>query len=487
METYFGADELNDEGRMWADLEKMEETPHVAELKRQTRIRSPFVYKDDEKYIKFWKTYGETTEMAAGLDRELPFPVYQLAILDPADELGQQGLKVKNPNETGELQYLEFDQDGMAVAVTDIFGKTTRRRVCPECHNPLPLLYGKNPVKFISVIGVTGAGKTVYISQLLKHMSKYSAYAKLVPNFTSNHESNFIEQNPVERDKPLPNATMRGQLSQPLFYDILQVNAWGRKTTNTIVIYDIAGEDCIDTTAMDNKMRFVEKADGIILLIDPSQLELTQETLERSAEPDLVLQTIHTSFVASNSGKNEKYNKPVAVCVSKSDKFADNLELVMQDISPVIDENSGENLPLFNATDYNVLEPQIKALMNDALKVRLETEYSNFNYFVFSATGCPVEERMDERGRRRSFLAGPPFPKRIAEPLLWMFHQFGYIKSDIPVRLPVKRPEYRVRREEIRKGFLGLGRKKVTVESEMTPEQKEQLWYEEPKYSERKF
>ena len=42
----------------------------------------------------------------------------------------------------------------------------------PHCHNPLPLPnYGKYPTIFISVVGITTCGKTVYLNQLLTRLA----------------------------------------------------------------------------------------------------------------------------------------------------------------------------------------------------------------------------------------------------------------------------------------------------------------------------
>ncbi len=43
---------------------------------------------------------------------------------------------------------------------------------CPKCDGKLPSNYGKYPVKFLSVIGASGSGKTVYLSNLLKFSDK---------------------------------------------------------------------------------------------------------------------------------------------------------------------------------------------------------------------------------------------------------------------------------------------------------------------------
>ncbi len=485
METFFNEDELNDMSYTENDVLRMPDSDQKKSLLAQIRMRKPFLRRDDEKYDAFWANYGKTTERTTGVDKRLPFPVQQLPILDPGESMTQAVLKRKSetPNSTqGAANYFIYDGDGMVVAVEDIYDHETHRRVCPYCHNPLPLGYGKYPLKFISVIGVTGAGKTVYISQLLKNMNRYASYVSMDAYFTSDHETNFIEENPVEVGKPLPRPTMDGQLAQPMFYDLVQTTKSGEIRTDTIVIYDIAGENCRTAAAMQKYGEFVTKSDGIILLVDPSQLELVVEDKlgenARSAEPALVLNTIHNAFVTKNS--REKQDIPIAVCISKSDSFEELLPSAAgSDIVPVVDSFTDENLPLFNATEYNSLEPEIMRLMrNNPMVTNLRNGYKNFNFFIFSATGCPVEMRdVSGESKARSFPVAPPIPKRIAEPLLWLFFKFGYIGSDVPIRLPYPRelPEgIPVPVKGLKRLF---GPKEVL--RELTEEEKERYRYEE--------
>ena len=483
METYFDENELNDESYSENEVLRMPESPRKQTLLAQIRKRKPFLRKDDDKYTEFWSQYGKTTERTTGVDRKLPFPVHQLPILDPGTIEAQEVLKLqRNVGDTRTKEdYFIYDGDGMAVAVEDTYSsqpRTTYRRLCPHCHNPLPLGYGKHPLKFISVIGVTGAGKTVYISQMLKNMNRYASYVDMAAFFTSDHEINFVEDNPVAVGKPLPRPTMEGQLSQPMFYDLVQTKN-GQPHTDTIVIYDIAGESCQNAADMQRYGEFVTKSDGIILLVDPSQLDLVVgDNLGqniRSAEPERVINTIYNAFISKNS--NELQEIPIAVCISKSDSFEEVLpDVASRDITPVVDSFSDENLPKFNASEYNQLQPEIMRLMrNNPLVTSLKNKYKNFNFFVFSATGCGVEDRIVKgENKARSFPIAPPDPRRIAEPLLWMFYKFGYIGSDIPIRLPFPR----AMPESIPVVKKGLFRTKTEYRP-LTEEEKERYRYEE--------
>ena len=438
METYFEDEsDIGDSGMDVEKIEQMADTAESRQLKMQIRRGRRFLLKDDEKYNHFWKNYGKTTELRGIADAVNP---WQLPILNPDELEDQNVLKLLNHDAKGKEQFLTRDMDGMVKSVTDIYGKETRRRVCPYCHNPLPNLYGKNEVKFISVIGVTSSGKTVYISQLLKHLNRYCAYVKMSASPLSSHETDFLKKNLVVSDMPLPESTPTGVLVQPLFYDLLRTDEKDRMVTNTIVIQDIAGEAFKDSLFLEKYGRFITKSDGIILILDPSQLQLISGQYEGEVMPTLVLDTIHKAFVG-DSGK--PCTIPVAVCVSKCDKFSDNLDQLKSDIQPITGPDD-EYVQVFNSVDYNVLEPEIKRLMNPEVKSRLELQYISFNYFAFSATGCDVEEREIETkdgqpSKKAYFLAGPPNPKRIAEPVFWLFHQFGYMKSEVPIRLPKRR------------------------------------------------
>lgn len=471
METVFDESQLNDEGRTESEIERMPDGTKKQMLLEQTNLRKLFLSRDDEKYSKFWSPFkGGTSEQSLGHDSEFPCHVHQLPILDPGRPAHRNVLRKQAQRNEEKEAYLIFDGDGMASMVEDVFGKRTNRRVCPHCHNPLPRQYGKNPVKFISVVGVTGAGKTVYISQLLKHMSDYLANVGMAVYFTSDHEQNFISTNAVKMGEPLPNSTGQGTFSQPMFYDLVTKKN-NDIITYTIVIYDIAGEDCQNATDMAKYGDYINHSDGIILLVDPSQLNLAEDNLEARADPTTVLNTIHAATMGAVERKNET---PVAVCISKCDTFDDSITIGKQDIAPATDRN-GNIVPEFNATLYNELEVQLKRRINRTLQVALENGYQYYNYFTFSAIGGPVEMKETPEGRL-SYPVGPPVPRRIAEPLLWLFHKFGYIRADIPIRLPEPRPMP----EQVEVPVTGLkkmlGKKKFRP---LTEDEKNRYWYEE--------
>lgn len=448
METQFDETELNDEGMTEEEVQKLPEGERKKHLQAQTQRRKPFLRKDDEKYTKWWEIYGSTSEKSLGLDKKWIGGVHQLPILSPSNMYDQASLKKQRDEKQGPNDYFIYDGDGFISGVEDIFSHRTMRRVCPYCHNPLPRHYGKNPVKFISIIGVTTAGKTVYISQLLKYIDKYASYLNQTAFFTSDHETDFIEDNPVELGKALPNPTQPKSFSQPMFYDFISRKG-NQLSTNTIVIYDIAGENCTKAAAMQNFGEFINHSDGIMLLVDPDQLNWAGAGNENDNAPQAVVNTI---YQATTSSVKQLSETPIAVCVSKSDVFEDMIPQVKQDIQCVRDSVMDTITPVFNATDYNSLQKELKQAMNLELDNALNSNYRYFNYFAFSAIGGPVRKEVqkdkdgntiytpDGKEKVLSYPMDPPVPKRIAEPLFWLFYRFGFIDSDMPIRLPFPRP-----------------------------------------------
>lgn len=448
-EVHFRLEKVENYGYDISDIE-YESDP---QKKEEMQLSMYFQPKEDEKYENFWKKYGKTTELTTQNEQKrFGCQVYQLPIIDPKSPEAAKCLKLQN-HPDGKSDYFIYDGYDMVQGVVDIYGNTSHRRVCPHCHNPLPRGYGRNEVKFISVIGVTGSGKTVYISQLLQNMPYYTfRLANMASQTLDDRVDNFLNNNPVRKDTPLPDSTMAGRLAQPMTYDIVKS---GNKH-ETIVIYDIAGENCTDATEMQRYGDFVMHSHGIILLISPKQIGFPEDYGDQNADEDntkdaappiTVLNTIYNTIVAENRGLCEI---PLAVCISKSDFFARTLGageeneadinyIATRDVAPIEDPVTGETKPGFNATQYNVIQKKISRMMDrNPISVALQTQYKYYNYFIFSAVGCAV--RKEERdGKTVSYPVNEPQPIRIVEPLLWLFKRFGYINSDTHIRLPALR------------------------------------------------
>lgn len=379
--------------------------------------------KGDQPYLEFWKPYGKTSEASErGLDPE-NIPVY-----DPK--------KDKKQFVSGKDIFLRVndDPDGMVYGAIASDGKTkVTERVCPNCHNPLMGSYGLFPTKFISVIGVTAAGKTVYLSQLCKTIRDSMARLGLTAQPTSRYAEDYLEENFVGMGHPLPDSTPAERLLQPLCYDITYnyMNGLGvrEKNVNTIVFYDIAGENCTNEAGMNRFGRFIEHSDGILLLIPPQQFSANQDSegVFYDNQPTAVLDTIYNTF----QYRKNIQDVPLAVCISQGDRVAQAiLGAKLTDISYL--ENKPNSVGRFNADEYNKIHEKIMEFLSrsqPALCTQLENQYDNYNYFLVSALGTGVSDEDHTP-------VGPTVPLRIMEPFTWLLTKFKFLEASSFVYQP---------------------------------------------------
>lgn len=431
METVFSEEELDpkNEGRSRNEIE-MDNRFGSDEIKLQIaeyERREKFLKREDPVYEAFWHEFGGTTEKSSiSRDGKAPSVMpYHRPVFDPKNKQHSQyfGTPLKESD--------VLNEHGMIYAAVDCFGKKTERRVCPYCHNPLPGAYGKYPVKFISIIGITGAGKTVYLSQLCKFIAKQISYFSIAATPTSIYAQEYLENNPVVMGKKLPVGSPPEQLLQPLCFDLIYREN-NKEVCYTIAFYDIAGENCVDHERMKGFGRFVEHADGIMLIIDPDQFNEGSN----AAQPVKVLETIYTVF--GNRHSDEVQNLPIAVCISKGDKIAQ--EMIRKNLIDIqyLQDNNGSFLPKFNAADYNPIHDAIKTFVqrnDNELHTRMRVLYDNYNYFLFSAIGTSTKKvKID--GVEYDTPAAPTIPKRIMEPVVWLLYKYKFIDSSEEIHEP---------------------------------------------------
>ena len=381
-------------------------------------------------YMDFWNRFGGTTEKNPA-DRLLGVKAYERRVIDPGEETHRRYIKLWGTDP------LIRDDQSMVSQIELKSGERCHRRVCPRCHNPFPDNYGKSSVKFVTIIGITGAGKTVYVSQLLKSMRDYCARVGLSAIVTSPSVVNFITDNSVRAKSPLPGSTPAQSFQQPLFYEIIKGGAGSSNATETFVLYDVAGEVFTDQNLISRFAPFVENTDGVIALIDPFQFQAVSEvseTRDRLSDPEAVFDAIH--YRITRGVQNKKCAIPFAVCMSKADMedfqkvMPAELRMLLRDNIPPVLGPEGEILPVFNASSYNPIGMLLDRFISStefSLSILLKNNYSAYSYFAFTALGCDVEEYENAQGERYPAPKGPIITCRLQEPMLWLFNRLGYI------------------------------------------------------------
>ena len=351
--------------------------------------------KQDSKLIDFWKNRGGSSGYAT-VDNTWDHPHIDPQSADFAEMICTEPQGADVPDDDGFVR----DKDGFILRVLDKYTKSPRpmERLCPSCHNPMPLAdYGKFPVKFISVVGITGAGKTVFLNQLLTPFSSEingKDYAVTTSNLASIGES-------IHPRLPLPAATDDKIMRRPL---AVTLHKQGGTVDDhmTLVFYDIAGENCVNVDGDPDTARaqatighFIAYCDAMIFLLDPEQIPSFSRGVAQISNIANVVSVLSDIRANMNKDAPNWETIPVAVCIAKSDKLDD---------SPHIP--TGNPLLTHTSVAKAGFDREQHKQINDFLRTFLRNNAQNVvaplntfrrsAYFAVSAITCGVESRFEK-------------------------------------------------------------------------------------------
>lgn len=412
-----------------------------AENKNKLEIAKKYKKKKDEVWHRYWGKMGwvdngNLFENGDGYDEY--YDARQSALSENQDPVFTES--------NSEIERLYEDSDGFVYGALDERGKTTERRVCPYCHNKLPKDYGKNAVKFIAIVGISGAGKTVMISQLIDNIEDYATRVGGKITFDEGDSARkFTLQYKVRSNMQLPAGT-REHFAPPIFLQFSRTqNSNFDKTT--LVIYDIAGESCIKADGLAKFGPFVRNSDGIILLLDPRQISAFSCADENAEKPTAVLNAMGKAFLLD---KNEKCKVPIAVAYSKSDKLQ-NAVAGINSNSHIFKSIEYDSRRGFMIDSYKNVRHEVETLLkkhSQTLYTNIKDIFENYGFFAFSSLGNDTETKSTSDGDV-SILTRNLEPKRLEEPLLWLLYKWDMIEG-ISMRDDSKK----------RKGFFSFFRRK---------------------------
>lgn len=330
------------------------------------------------------------------------------------------------------------DEEGFPVGMIDGKGNKSDARVCPHCHNRLPLNLGKYPVKYIALVGITSSGKTVYLSQLLKNLYINLSDIGYIQVDGLDETENFWRTNLVKKGQKLPTGNVTDKLTPPV-----AVTIQNRETReiHTLIFYDIAGENCVNSEQMKKYGPFIVNSDGIIMIVDPGQfpelLDGQGELEEEAANPGKVIQAMYRAFVAAKSIRGQS-NVPMAVAISKSDLLKPYFESRNQNSNLFRNINyreyEGKGFPY---NDYLNITVEARRLLEQertgkAFVDAVKNGFEKSDFFAFSALNVkPVAKEEEENGEKYTYyiLEEDPEVLRIEEPFNWILYQFGMLEK----------------------------------------------------------
>ena len=316
-------------------------------------------------------------------------------------------------------------------------GETTIR-ICPVCHSRLPVHFGKLGNRLIVPVGAKESGKTVFMTVLVHELMHqagqqfnaaitgadehtrqrfasdyerplYRQARLLAP--TTGHQAPLVFRFTTERHRPL-----NGRLGGP-----------GDPQRTLLSFFDTAGEDLRSQQSIEQNVRYLGAADGIVLLLDPLQMRGARELAAPDArlpdlsedEPATVLENVTELLLSSQGGRpNKRIGKPLAIVFTKMDTLMHDLK----ETSPL--RQSPPQRQYFDERDSLGVHTEIQRLLARWDGIRIDQfaqhHYSKYRYFGVSALGetPTADNRVSARGIR---------PYRVASPILWVLAQFGII------------------------------------------------------------
>lgn len=314
-------------------------------------------------------------------------------------------------------------------------GRKSWQRLCPSCHMELPRTLGKFPNMIFAIIGARQAGKSHYIAVLVEQLRQQVGpqlgvlLESLGDETITRYKEDFFDKVYKRGEVIEGTRSSLTSASRPLVFTLTfeGKNFLGRsgiKSVISLVFFDTAGEDLDDEKVMDTVNKYIYRSDGIILLLDPLQLDPVRDQLGDSVDlpevstetRDILTRTTRLIERGRGLSPSKKIETPLALAFSKLDALGPILDPQLQ-LHADADLRDG-----YDQADFEAVNAEMEALLESwgqrSLVHQARTRYAHLGFFGLSALGCnPGPDK-----RIPSVL-----PQRVEDPFLWLLHHHGLL------------------------------------------------------------
>jgi GTPase SAR1 family protein len=319
----------------------------------------------------------------------------------------------------------------------DACKKESRTRLCPTCHYELSHDVGQIDQRIVAIIGGSATGKSVYIAALINRLqhevgANFDFGVSMVGDNTRQRWMTDFYR-PLFENKTLLAGTQSAMGDQrvkiPLIYRLTIKHGNNIRALN-ISFFDTAGEDMarLKLDLLSVEARYICHADGIIVLLDPLQIESIRQqlpganlpTADPMARPNFIVERLRELFEQYyHLSASKKIKVPVAFTFSK----ADTLKPLLSPDSALL--RTGEHFGVLDLQDVQSVSTEIgnyiQAWINPGFYKDIDLWFSNYRFFGVSSLG-----RQPASNDR---LADVPNPRRVEDPFLWLLHEFNLISG----------------------------------------------------------
>lgn len=315
--------------------------------------------------------------------------------------------------------------------------KETRTRICPNCHFELPHDIGQIDQRIIAIIGGSNTGKSHYIAALITRLqhevgANFSFGVSMLGDGTRERWlSDFYR--PLFENKTVLQPTLQSavdsRVKNPLIFRLTLGQNNARRALN-LSFFDTAGEDMtalgLDTLSIE--ARYICKADGIIVLLDPLQIDSVRQSLPSSvntprpdpkARPEFITGRLRELMERRlNIAPTKKVKTPVAFALSK----IDTLRPIVAPDSALLRQS--EHFGALDLDDIQSVSTEVGSYLQTWINPNftniINLNFNRYCYFGVSSLGSQPDAQ--------NHLAVVN-PKRVEDPFLWILYQLSLIKG----------------------------------------------------------
>lgn len=328
----------------------------------------------------------------------------------------------------------------------DKCGKLSSRFVCPHCHNWLPTEMIAEGAEIISIVGAPNSGKTVYFFNLMRQLEKKGYLLGLTitaqdegpdkQKKTSMIYREMVKLMYEEHQLPAKTPVNEGDKPVPLIFKVSNKKA-GQKSGKTIyiVFYDTPGEAFQDSEQISRMADHVSNSAGILLFVDPYNIQKLIGTIQAASEDEVVAGGIQENDTVLNSllqkvDAKQSENKPFAIVFSK-------IDVVLKGLAKEGAEELQNNIDLsknssflktkkLSLSEIDQISEALEIISQEwdvgDMKERIRAKYKDENIKMFAVSS------LGSQPDGNSIVNLNPY--RVMDPLAWILYKMGF---DIPV------------------------------------------------------
>ena len=325
-------------------------------------------------------------------------------------------------------------------------GKIAINRKCPACDEYIPKTALETPNLPFSIVGVSNAGKTNYITVMLEELGKMPGLHLAVGHqneYTRKHQEDNRKLIYEKQEKP-PNTA--GDITPQIWWVKNNNKKSRNKTpTYTFTIFDGAGEDHeerLDPTLP--VCQYIKVSKAILLVVDPLILQSIRK--KRMVNAQILANSIGNSSQAIKDYNNKNINAKdvlngvanylkTALGVSEKSRIKIPVAVVITKFDTIINHPSFSKNALIKKPSLTVKNGTINLAEIEQIHQELENwfiqigemeflenlrgQFEEFHLFGVSSYGSPPVSL--------NTLPNEIKPHRVLDPILWLFKNAGFI------------------------------------------------------------